>query len=262
MSPGGDEDDAGDALTVEYRFCPGKVFHLIEQLALRGASGAGPLHRLRRPPRPPTVRQAGLPFLRLALQPDHHNRHRRAGGGGGVPVGQRRRRGPREAVTARDVHEVLGVPHGPRRWGSAAYAAAVRRALGLSPHERQVVTLAQVKKVLDELTAPRPLSSSGSRRPMTQPERDRFVVSFLVYVIGHLLAPPGLREHTNAEVFHALANPSVWSASSTGRATSCGSCSTAPERWRRFQVQDRALRVPPLPPGVLPGEIGLRAATA
>jgi hypothetical protein len=28
------DDDTGDTLTVEYRFFPGRVFHLIEQLSL------------------------------------------------------------------------------------------------------------------------------------------------------------------------------------------------------------------------------------
>ena len=43
---------------------------------------------------------------------------------------------------------------------------------------------------------------------MTPSERDKFVVAFVLFVVGHFLAPRGLGEHTNTEVFHALANPS------------------------------------------------------
>ena len=43
---------------------------------------------------------------------------------------------------------------------------------------------------------------------MTPSERDKFVVAFVLFVVGHFLAPRGLGEQTNTEVFHALANPS------------------------------------------------------
>ena len=42
---------------------------------------------------------------------------------------------------------------------------------------------------------------------MTPSERDKFVVAFVLFVVGHFLAPRGPGERTNAEVFHALSNP-------------------------------------------------------
>ncbi|KAG2597757.1 hypothetical protein PVAP13_5KG250300 [Panicum virgatum] len=101
-------------------------------------------------------------------------------------------------ITARDAHEVLGVPAGERPVGrdpADADTAAVRRALGnMQP------TLLVAEAVLGQRKA----------RPMTQPERDSFVVAFVLFVVGHFLAPPsaGRREKVNAEIFHALVDPS------------------------------------------------------
>ena len=46
---------------------------------------------------------------------------------------------------------------------------------------------------------------------MTQPERDAFMVAFLLLLVEHFLAPGapvGRRGKVNEEVFHAVANPS------------------------------------------------------
>lgn len=106
--------------------------------------------------------------------------------------------GAQVPVTAHDVHEVLGVPHGERpvgRDGPAGErdAAAVRRALGLGPGAREP-TLREAEAVLT--------GALGH-------ERDAFVVAFVLFVVGHFLAPPasGRLGKVNSEVFHALANP-------------------------------------------------------
>ncbi|CAL4949850.1 unnamed protein product [Urochloa decumbens] len=205
MSPSGD-DDAGDHLTVEYRLSPGKVFHLIEQLSeeqeeLVRSIGFGGLLDLPRYDKLDRHFSAWL-FNQITTVTTGAAAAASMSDGGGAEV----------PVTARDVHEVLGVPHGPRPVGLGAMegdVVAVRRALGLNPREGQQVTLKYARKVLEKLTAPPPpLSSSGSSRAMAQPERDAFVVAFLVFVVGHFLAPRGPGERINAEVFHALANPS------------------------------------------------------
>ncbi|CAO2203536.1 unnamed protein product [Urochloa humidicola] len=207
MSPGGgDDDDAGEHLTVEYRFSPGKVFHLIEQLSEEQAE---------------LVRSIGFGGLLDLPRYDKLDRHFSAWifnqitsvtTGAAAAASMSDGGGAEVRLTARDVHEVLGVPHGQRPLGLGAMegdVVAVRRALGLTPREGQQVTLKHARKVLDKLTAPPPPpSSSGSRRAMAQPERDEFVVAFLVFVVGHFLAPRGPGERTNADVFHALANPS------------------------------------------------------
>ena len=105
-------------------------------------------------------------------------------------------------VTARDVHEVLGVPNGERQVGigrdpaEEGDAAAVRRALGLGPGEAPTLQAAEA------------VVARRSTGPMTQSERDAFVVAFLL-LVEHFFAPGsvGRRGKVNEEVFHALANP-------------------------------------------------------
>jgi len=185
---------------VEYRFSPGKVFHLIEQLS---------------PEQEELVRSIGFGGLLELPQYDKLDRHFSAWlfyqiTSAKAPASMSDGSGATVRITARDVHEVLGVPHGPRPVAAGlgateADAAAVRRALGLEPRQGQEVTLKYANKVLDGLM---PSPASSSRRPMTPSERDKFVVAFVLFVVGHFLAPRGLGEHTNTEVFHALANPS------------------------------------------------------
>jgi hypothetical protein len=97
----------------------------------------------------------------------------------------------------------------PGLGATEADAVAVLRALGLLPREGQEVTLKYARKALDELMAPPvPLSPLSSRRPITPSERDKFVVAFVMFVVGHFLASHSPGKRTNTEVFHALANPS------------------------------------------------------
>ncbi|TVU20812.1 hypothetical protein EJB05_30409, partial [Eragrostis curvula] len=199
-----DYDDGGDGVKVHYRFSAVAVRRVVEALSpeqeelVRSIGFGGLLHLKRyykldrhfsawlcnqlRGESPPATASGGGVFL--------------ADGAGAAEV----------PVTARDVHEVLGVPLGERpvgRGGDATEeedAAAVRRALGLGPGD--ALTLPVAEAVLGR----RP-SAPG---PMTQAERDAFVVAFVLFAAGHFLAPPaaGRRDKVNQEVFHALANPS------------------------------------------------------
>ncbi|KAL6627852.1 hypothetical protein ACP70R_031578 [Stipagrostis hirtigluma subsp. patula] len=200
------DDDGGDTLSVEYRFSPGKVFRVVAQLSeeqreLVRSTGFGGLLHLPLYDKLDRHFSAWL-FTKVAAAPPSVE----DGAGAKVPV------------TARDVHDVLGVPHGARPVGAGATerdVAAVLQALfpGGRPDQeprRKKLTLADAWKVLQELTAPPPPPSSSltSRPTMAPPERDAFVVAFVIYAVGHFLAPLGLSEHTNTDVFHALVNPS------------------------------------------------------
>ncbi|KAL6882021.1 hypothetical protein ACP4OV_011493 [Aristida adscensionis] len=206
----GDGDDAGDTLSVEYRFSPRKVTHLVEQLSeeqleLVHSIGFGGLLRLPRYDKLDRHFSAWL-FTRLAAAPAP------------APASMRDGAGVRLPVTARDVHDV-GVPHGGRRVGVAAtdrdvdavLLALVPGGLDLDPRKKRLA-LADAERVLLKLTAPPPpppsSSTSSSGPAMTPSQRGAFVVAFVVFVVGHFLAPLSQREHTNTDVFHALVNPS------------------------------------------------------
>ncbi|RLN23914.1 hypothetical protein C2845_PM07G11420 [Panicum miliaceum] len=174
-----DDDDAGDVVKVHYRFSAMAVRRVVDSFSpeegeLIRSIGFGGLLHLTRYGKLDRHFSAWL-FNQLAAE---------------VPI------------TARDVHEVLGVPIGERPVGrdpADGDTAAVRPALGnMQP------TLPVAEAVLGQRKA-RPLAG-----PMTQSERDSFVVAFVLFVVGHFLAPPagGRREKVNAEIFHAVANPS------------------------------------------------------
>ncbi|KAF8642989.1 hypothetical protein HU200_067020 [Digitaria exilis] len=128
-----------------------------------------------------------------------------------VPISLADGAGADVPVTARDVSEVLGVPNGERPVEVARNpadkgrdAAAVRRALGLDPGEAPTLQAAEA------IVARRNKDAPLAQGPMTQAERDAFVVAFLLLVVEHFFAPGSVnrRGRVNEEVFHALANPS------------------------------------------------------
>ncbi|RCV25515.1 hypothetical protein SETIT_5G172900v2 [Setaria italica] len=201
MSTPDDDDDNGDVIKVHYQFSAMAVRRVVDALSpeeqdlIRSIGFGGLLHltrygKLDRHFYAWLVNQ--LVTAALALAP----------GVSGGPVFLADGAGAELPVTARDVHEVLGVPVGERPVGrdpTDADTAAVRRALGnMQP------TLPVVEAVLGQRKA-RP-----SEGPMTQSERDSFGVAFVLFVAGHFLAPPpaGRREKVNVDIFHALGNPS------------------------------------------------------
>ncbi|TVU20810.1 hypothetical protein EJB05_30407, partial [Eragrostis curvula] len=131
--------------------------------------------------------------------------------------------GAKVPVTARDVHEVLGVPRGERPVGrdpTEQETAAVRRALGLvDPLTLQVAEAVVARRAKD----------NPSPAPMTQAERDSFVVAFVLLLVEHFFSPGpavGRRGKVNEQVFHALANPSEvhlynWAEYALGEFRSC-----------------------------------------
>ncbi|TVU20815.1 hypothetical protein EJB05_30412, partial [Eragrostis curvula] len=159
-SGGGGGEDAGDTLfKVDYRFSPGKVFHVVEQLS---------------PEQQELVRSIGFGGLLDLPRYDKLDRHFAAwlfNQVDAATASMADSAGARAPITARDVHEVLGVPLGGRDVapGRAAGAGAdaeewdlvpaVRRLLGLEPREE--LTLKHAKNVLDGLARP---SSSSSRK--------------------------------------------------------------------------------------------------
>ncbi|CAL4956575.1 unnamed protein product [Urochloa decumbens] len=203
-----DDGDAGDVVTVDYRFSILAARRsIVDQLSeeqeevVRSIGFGGVLHLTR--------------YNKL----DRHfsawlcNQLTAAAAAAPAPVFLADGAGTEVPVTARDVHEVLGVPNGerqvvgcPGRGDPAAKerdAAAVRRALGLGDGEALTLQAAEA------VVARRRKDATPPPGPMTPAERDAFVVAFLLLLVEHFFAPGSVyrRGKVNEEVFHALAVP-------------------------------------------------------
>ncbi|CAL4949849.1 unnamed protein product [Urochloa decumbens] len=203
-----DDGDAGDVVTVDYRFSILAARRsIVDQLSeeqeevVRSIGFGGVLHLTR--------------YNKL----DRHfsawlcNQLTAAAAAAPAPVFLADGAGTEVPVTARDVHEVLGVPNGerqvvgcPGRGDPAAKerdVAAVRRALGLGDGEALTLQAAEA------VVARRHKDATPPPGPMTPAERDAFVVAFLLLLVEHFFAPGSVyrRGKVNEEVFHALAVP-------------------------------------------------------
>ena len=207
------DDDSCDVVTVDYRFSILAVRRFVDQLSEEqeevvrsiGFEGVLYLTRYKKLDRHFSAWLCHqLELVTAAAAPG-------ASSSAPVPLFLADATGEKVPVTARDVHEVLCIPNGERQVGlgrnsteKESDAAAVRRALGLDPGEAPTLQLAEAVIARRRKDAPSP-------GPMTQPERDAFVVAFLLLLVEHFLAPGppvGRRCKVNEEVFHAVANPS------------------------------------------------------
>ncbi|CAO2171774.1 unnamed protein product [Urochloa humidicola] len=203
-----DDDDAGDVVMVDYRFSIVAARRLIFDLlsdkqeeVVRSIGFGGVLHLTR-------YRKLDRHFSAWLCN------RLTAADAPAAPVFLADGAGAEVPVTARDVHEVLGIPNGERQVvGGPARdpaakerdAAAVRRALGLGPGEALTLKAAEAVVARRRKDAPVPPPPG----PMTPAERDAFVVAFLLLLVEHFFAPGSVnrRGKVNEEVFHALAVP-------------------------------------------------------
>nr|CAB3477214.1 unnamed protein product [Digitaria exilis] len=205
------DDDAGEVVTVDYRFSILAVRRFVDKLSdeqeevVRSMGFEGVLHLSRYSKLDRHFSAWLCNQLVVATAPASASAPAR------VPISLADGAGADVPVTARDVSEVLGVPNGERPVEVARNpadkgrdAAAVRRALGLDPGEAPTLQAAEA------IVARRNKDAPLAQGPMTQAERDAFVVAFLLLVVEHFFAPGSVnrRGRVNEEVFHALANPS------------------------------------------------------
>nr|CAB3473173.1 unnamed protein product [Digitaria exilis] len=210
--PAAEPEVDGDVVTVDYRFSILAVRRFVDKLSdeqeevVRSMGFEGVLHLSRYSKLDRHFSAWLCNQLAVATAPASASVPAR------VPISLADGAGAEVPVTARDVHEVLGVPNSDRQVGRIGRALAekerdadaVRRALCLDPGEALTLQAAEAIVARRNKDAPSPTG------PMTQAERDAFAVAFLLLLVEHFFAPGSVsrRGKVNEEVFHALANPS------------------------------------------------------